>query len=178
MTIPAMPLGRTEPPIRKKGGTNPNAADTQSQSEALPKMRNHGLSIEDDRSHFQPRPQIWRGRRNAPMPNTWRNRSAHRAPKSPSRLWVRVPAETVFHEESAGENDSRLSTTARPSNSNKNPTASFSRVYRDGENKVIRQYGRKLPERPPLCQMLRNRRFTLFAARRTAELGTRGTRGA
>src|SRR6185312_15717630 len=74
------------------------------------------------------------------------------APNKPSRLWVCVAPVAVSHDGSADEYDSRLSETAKPSRSNRIPTASLSRVCRDGERNVIRRCGRKLPERPLLCQ--------------------------
>ena len=63
--------------------------------------------------------------------------------EGPSRLCVRARPVAVFHEGSAGEYEIRLSQTASPSRSNRNPTASLRRVWREGERNVIRLCGRK-----------------------------------
>src|SRR5579875_3803378 len=124
----------------------------QNHNARLPTMRNQGLSMAEERSHFQPSAKKWTGKRKAATPKICRSRSDHLAPNSPKRVCVRDTPVAVSQEGSAGEEESKLSATARPSRHNKIPTASFSRECRDRESTFIRRYGRKLPERSLLCQ--------------------------
>src|SRR5438874_8774128 len=101
------------PAISQGRGMSPQAVDTQNQRAKLPSTRNHGLSIGDDRTHFQPSAQMWIGSRNTLMPKICSSRSAHFAPKRPSRLCVCVAAVAVSQEGSPGEYETRLRETAK-----------------------------------------------------------------